>query len=87
MGIEMRLRVHFLKLGYGLANEALEDTIYDSQAVGSFAGTDLGGGGVTDATTLLNFRHLPEQHALTWSILAEVNRTSAAWGCRCTKKP
>ncbi len=67
------LRVYFLQQWYGLADEALEDTIYDSQAMRGFAGIDLGHSGVPDATTLLNFRHLLEAHALTRRILGEVN--------------
>lgn len=81
MGIEKMLRVYFLQQWYGLADEALEDTVYDSQAMRSFAGIDLGGGGgVPDATTLLHFRHLLEQHALTGSILEEVNAHLARKG-------
>jgi IS5 family transposase len=38
-----------------------------------FVGVDLGAEGVPDATTLLHFRHLLEQHELTRSLLAEVN--------------
>ena len=73
IGIEKMLRVYFLQQWYGLADEALEDTIYDSQAMRGFAGIDLGHSGVPDATTLLNFRHLLEAHALTRRILEEVN--------------
>jgi len=74
MGIEKMLRVYFLQQWYGLADEALEDTIYDSQAMRGFAGIDLGGASsVPDATTLLDFRHLLEEHSLTRRILAEVN--------------
>jgi len=75
MGIEKMLRVYFLQQWYGLADEPLEDTIYDSQAMRGFAGIDLGGtSSVPDATTLLNFRHLLEEHALTKHMLEEVNR-------------
>jgi len=75
VGIEKMLRVYFLQQWYGLADEALEDTIYDSQAMRGFAGIDLGkgGGGVPDATTLLKFRHLLEEHELGRRILEKVN--------------
>ena len=74
MGVEKMLRVYFLQQWYGLADEALEDALYDSQALRTFVGIDLGGGeAVPDATTLLHFRHLLEKHALTQAILAEVN--------------
>ena len=73
MGIERMLRVYFLQQWYGLADEALEDTIYDSQAMRNFAGIDLASNPVPDATTLLRFRHLLEAHELTRRIFDEVN--------------
>jgi IS5 family transposase len=72
IGIERMLRVYFLQQWYGLADEALEDAIYDSQALRIFVGIDLGTEAVPDATTLLKFRRLLEQHHLTQQILAEV---------------
>jgi len=72
IGIERMLRIYFLQQWYGLADEALEDTIYDSQAMRSFVGIDLGVENVPDATTLLKFRHLLERHELTKRIFAEV---------------
>jgi len=55
-----------------VADEALEDALYDSQAMRSFAGIDLSVEAVPDATTLLKFRHLLEAHDLTEVIFAEV---------------
>jgi transposase, IS5 family len=72
MGIERMLRIYFLQQWYALADEALEDAIYDSQALRTFAGIDLSVEGVPDATTLLQFRHLLERHALTQRIFEEV---------------
>src|SRR3954470_19029825 len=72
IGLERMLRLYFLQQWYGLADEALEDTIYDSQAMRLFAGIDLGVDAVPDATTLLNFRHLLEAHELTARIFAEI---------------
>jgi IS5 family transposase len=73
IGIERMLRIYFLQLWYTLADEALEDAIYDSQALRRFAGIDLSVESVPDATTLLHFRHLLERHGLTKGILEEVN--------------
>ena len=73
VGIERMLRIYFLQQWYGLADEALEDTIYDSQAMRAFTGIDLSAESVPDATTLLKFRHLLEAHNLTEGIFAEVN--------------
>lgn len=72
IGIERMLRIYFLQQWYGLADEALEDAIYDSQALRTFAGIDLSVEAVPDATTLLKFRHLLEAHDLTRQIFAEV---------------
>jgi IS5 family transposase len=72
VGIERMLRIYFLQQWYALSDEALEDAIYDSQAMRTFAGIDLGVEAVPDATTLLNFRHLLEKHGLTKGIFEEV---------------
>ena len=73
VGIERMLRMYFLQQWYALAYEALEDALYDSHAMRSFAGIDLGVESVPDATTLLKFRHLLERHALTQQIFQEIN--------------
>jgi IS5 family transposase len=61
-----------LQQWYGLADEALEDTLYDSQALRGFAGIDLSVAAVPDATTVLNFRHWLEEHDLTRVLFDEV---------------
>lgn len=73
IGIERMLRIYFLQQGYGLAEELLEETLCDSQAMRAFAGIELSVEPVPDATTLLKFRHLLEAHNLTRAILGEVN--------------
>ena len=74
IGLERMLRMYFLQQWYTLADEALEDAIYDSQALRNFVGIDLGTESVPDATTLLQFRHLLEKHDLTKTIFETVNR-------------
>jgi IS5 family transposase len=73
VGLERMLRIYFLQQWYTLADEALEDALYDSQALRTFAGLDLSVESVPDATTLLGFRHLLEEHALGPKILQGVN--------------
>jgi IS5 family transposase len=73
VGLERMLRIYFLQQWYTLADEALEDALYDSQALRTFAGIDLSVEPVPDATTLLKFRRLLEKHELTKGILQEVN--------------
>lgn len=81
MGIERMLRVYFLQQWYGLADEALEDAIYDSQAMRLFVGIDLSQEGVPDATTLLKFRHLLERHDLTRDIFEEITTMLSEQKC------
>ena len=72
IGLERMLRIYFLQQWYALGDEALEDALYDSQALRTFAGLDLSAEAVPDATTLLKFRHLLEAHDLTQKLFAEV---------------
>ncbi len=67
------LRIHFLQQWYGLADGAMEDALYDSQALRGFAGIDLTVAAVPDETTILNFRHWLEQHELSQAMFAEVS--------------
>jgi IS5 family transposase len=80
IGLERMLRVYFLQQWYGLADEALEDALYDSQALQGFARIDLAAEGVPDATTLLNFRHLLETHDLCKGLFTAINADLAARG-------
>lgn len=80
IGLERMLRVYFLQQWYGLADEALEDALYDSQALRGFARIDLASDGVPDATTLLKFRRLLETHDLCQGLFAAINADLAARG-------
>jgi IS5 family transposase len=73
IGVERMLRMYFLQQWYSLSDEALEDALYDSQAMREFVGVDLAREQVPDATTLLKFRRLLEQHELTKAIFEKVN--------------
>jgi len=71
--LKRMLRMYFVQQWYALADEALEDAIYDSQALRNFVGIDLAVESVPDATTLLKFRHLLEKQALTQVIFEQIN--------------
>lgn len=73
IGLERMLRMYFMQQWYGLADEAVEDAIYDSQALRNFMGIDLSRESVPDATTLMGFRHLLEANDLAQAMLVEVN--------------
>src|ERR671928_693352 len=72
IGLERMLRLYFLQQWYALADEALEDALYDSQALRGFAGIELNRDPVPDATTVLHFRHWLERHDLTKGLFDEV---------------
>jgi transposase, IS5 family len=80
IGLERMLRVYFLQQWYALADEALEDALYDSQALQRFARIDLSAEGVPDATTLLKFRRLLETHDLCKGLFSAINADLAARG-------
>ena len=80
IGLERMLRMYFLQQWYGLADEALEDALYDSQALRGFARIDLSAEGVPDATTLLKFRRLLETHDLCKGLLTAINADLSARG-------
>ena len=72
IGLERMLRLYFLQQWYGLADEALEDAVYDSQAMRSF-GINLSTDPVPDATTLLKFRRLLEKNDLCTAVFETIN--------------
>ena len=80
VGLERMLRVYFLQQWYGLADEALEDALYDSQALRGFARIELAAEGVPDATTLLKFRRLLETHDLCKGLFTAINADLTARG-------
>jgi len=73
IGAERMLRMYCLQQWYGLADEALEDALYDSQALRDFVGIELAHESVPDATTLLKFRRLLQTNDLTKALFDEIN--------------
>ena len=79
--LAMMLRIHCVQLFYNLSDPAMEDALYDSVAVQRFVGL-AARDPRPDETTILNFRHLLEQHDLGAALLAEVTQHLAARGVR-----
>src|SRR5258706_7824422 len=77
-----------LQQWYGLADEALEDALYDSQALRDVVGIDLSHESVPSATTLLKFRRLlngsPRRRTPVWPCRS---RSGAAAGGRTARSP
>jgi len=73
IGVPKMLRMYCVQQWYSLADEALEDALYDSQALRDFVGIDLSRESVPDATTLLKFRRLLQDNDLTRALFDEIN--------------
>lgn len=80
IGLERMLRMYIAQQCFGLSDEGIEDAIYDSQAIRAFIGIDLARESAPDATTLLKFRRLLEEHQLTARIFAAINTLLAVKG-------
>jgi transposase, IS5 family len=72
IGLERMLRIHFIQHWFNLADEACEEALYDSAALRRFVGIDLGAEPVPDATTMLKFRRLLNEHKLGEQLFAKV---------------
>lgn len=85
MPVERMLRIYFLQLWFNLSDPGVEETLYDSVAMRSFVGIDLGVEGVPDETTGCKFRHLLERHQLGKTLLTAVNDHLHRSGIRISK--
>ncbi len=82
VGLPIMLRIYFLQHWFNLSDPGAEDALYESAVLRRFAGVDLGRAAAPDETTILNFRHLLEQHQLCGKILDSVNLYLASKGIR-----
>ncbi len=80
MGIEKMLRMYLLQIWFNLSDPGTEDAIYDSYAMRKFVGIDFMKESVPDETTLLNFRHLLEEHDLNKLFFDAIKRVMDATG-------
>lgn len=80
IGLARMLRMYVAQNCFGLADEGIEDAIYDSQAIRHFVGVDLTQEAAPDATTVLKFRRLLEAHQLTDTIFGTINAHLAEKG-------
>lgn len=80
IALERMLRMYFLQQWFSLADEALEDAIYDSQAFRNFLCIDLGRETVPDATTLCGFRRWLEDGERGKALFERINTELGARG-------
>jgi IS5 family transposase len=67
-GLERMLRMYLVSQWFNLSDAACEEALYEIMSFRQFCGFDLGNETIPDATTLENFRHLLERHALGKSL-------------------
>jgi IS5 family transposase len=67
------LSMYLLQIWFNLADEALEEHIYDSYGMRKLMGLDFSGEGAPDATTLLGFRYVLEQQGLLKELFETIN--------------
>lgn len=82
VGLERILRMYCIANWFNLSDEACEDALYDVAVFREFCRIDLGRERVPDATTLLKFRHLLEEHKLGAALFAKVGALLMANGMR-----
>ena len=73
VGLAIMLRVYFVQQWFALSDPGVEDALYESSVLRRFVGIDLGRAPAPDETTILNFRHLLEEHKLCGEMLDTVN--------------
>jgi IS5 family transposase len=82
IGLERMLRMYWVANWFNLADEACEDAMYDTAVFREFCGFDLGRERIPDATTLLKFRHLLEEHDFGKEMFASVGALLQANGVK-----
>ena len=70
--IAVMLRIYCLQQWYNLSDPGAEEALYDIQSMRAFCHLELGRDPIPDETTILNFRHLLEAHALTKAVFEAV---------------
>jgi IS5 family transposase len=73
VGLDIMLRVYFLQQWFALSGPGVEDALYESRALRRFAGIDLGRAPELGETTIVNFRHLLEEHQFCGQMLDTVD--------------
>jgi IS5 family transposase len=73
LGLEKMLRIYFLQHWFDLSDPSAEEALYDSESMRRFVRIELNEDVIPDETTILNFRHLLEEHKLTEALFQEVN--------------
>ena len=71
--LDTMLRIHCMQQWYSLSDGAMEDALYEITSMRLFAKLSLDQA-IPDRTTIMNFRHLLEQHRLARQLFDTVNQ-------------
>ena len=71
--LQVILRMYLLQVWFNLSDVGVEEEVYESASMSWFLGTDIISDRVPDATTLLKFRHLLEEHHLCEIMFKRLN--------------
>ena len=71
--LDTMLRIHCMQQWYSLSDGAMEDALYEITSMRLFAKLSLDQA-IPDRTTIMNFRHLLEQHRLARQLFDAVNQ-------------
>ncbi|OZG42478.1 IS5/IS1182 family transposase, partial [Aeromonas sp. A35_P] len=74
--LDTMLRIHCMQQWYNLSDGAMEDALYEIASMRLFAKLSLDQA-IPDRTTIMNFRHLLEQHQLARQLFEAINQ----WLC------
>jgi len=85
IGLERMLRIHFLQHWFSLFDPAAKEALYDSRAMRTFVGVDLGQEPVPDETTICKFRHLMERQNLGDALFHKINDYLAENGMKVAR--
>lgn len=80
MELVMMLKIYFLQQWYALSDPAAEEALYDRNSFQKFLEIDLLSHRIPDETTILNFRHLLEEHNLQKRFFEVVNELLTSKG-------
>ncbi len=82
--LETMLRIHCMQHWYNLSDGAMEDALYEIASMRLFARLSPDSA-LPDRTTIMNFRHLLEQHQLARQLFKTINRWLAEAGVMMTQ--
>jgi IS5 family transposase len=85
IGVKRMLRIYFLQQWFNLSDPGVEEALYDSLAMRSFVGIDLGREPAPDETTVCKFRHLLEKHEIGRRLFEQVHVHLEKQGIKVSK--